>query len=137
MLAVVEVLSSSTARIDQTEKVSEYAQVGIPAYVLVDVRNPRAAVLTLYSAPVAGAYRNRVDGQEVIVPIGAGVLIRVEDLMLSSGSQAATSSPAALRAVRDSLGQTSAGPPETRDLDATDPGIRATPTAEPPRDRDL
>jgi Uma2 family endonuclease len=80
VLAAVEVLSDSTAAVDQETKRIEYASVGIPVYVIVDVRAPSDAQITVHTDPQRADYRSIVVGMEAVVPVGAGVRIHVDDL---------------------------------------------------------
>lgn len=80
VVMVVEVVSPSTVRVDEHAKTLEYASVGIGLYLLIDVRDPGAATLTLHSAPQNGRYQARINGTTVSIPLGAGVQVDVADL---------------------------------------------------------
>jgi Uma2 family endonuclease len=56
-LLVVEVLSSSTRRFDQTVKRQIYAEMGIPSYWLVDIEEPSVTVLELGGEEYRTAHR--------------------------------------------------------------------------------
>lgn len=56
-LLVVEVLSPSTRRFDLTLKRQIYAEMGIPSYWLVDIKEPSVVVLELASS---GEYEERL-----------------------------------------------------------------------------
>lgn len=95
VLVAVEVLSDSTAAVDQQTKRIEYASVGIPVYVIVDVRTSSDPRLIVHTDPQRGDYRHTVAGKEVVVPVGgAGVNIHVADLTLPrSATTAAARNP--------------------------------------------
>lgn len=105
VVMAVEVVSPSTVRIDEGAKVHEYAKVGINLYLLVDVRNPGSASLTLFSDPADGEYRARTHGSRVDLPLGSGVILDVAKLQLTAGPSGAEPSRTALRAVSRSRGQ--------------------------------
>lgn len=80
VLAVVEVVSHSTVRVDRTEKVTEYATAGIGTYLLVDVRDPENPGLTLFTDPADNAYRHQEQGHHVVLPVGPGVPVDAHPL---------------------------------------------------------
>lgn len=71
---VVEILSPSSVETDTITKRAEYAQAGIPAYLLVDVRGPRPTVV-LFDRIVDGVYVTPdTDGTSATLRIGEQVI---------------------------------------------------------------
>lgn len=69
VLLVVEVLSASTADVDTGDKLSEYAEAGIGAYLIVDVRGEEPQ-LTLHTKPRGQRYTVTRSGDAVVLTIG-------------------------------------------------------------------
>jgi Uma2 family endonuclease len=75
LLLAAEVVSPSNADVDRVLKLKQYAQAGIPLYLLVD---PLRAEITLYSDPVKGEYRarHRVEwGEKIALPKPFDVMV--------------------------------------------------------------
>ncbi len=82
VVLVAEVVSPSSVERDFVTKRREYAQVGIPAYLVVDLR-AESGTLTLYELVDArGTYEVSQSGSAVTVTIdGHPVAIEVDDLL--------------------------------------------------------
>ncbi len=74
ILLVVETVSDSSEQVDYLHKRAEYAWVGIPGYLIVDVR-PGREKLTLFRLADDG-YRVAAEGQEITLEV-ASVLVPV------------------------------------------------------------
>ncbi|GAB95726.1 Uma2 family endonuclease [Kineosphaera limosa] len=82
VLLVVEVVSPSSVERDLVTKRREYAAVGIPTYLVVDLR-AEPGELTLYEGRESGGgYADVPPGSSVTVTIdGHGIAIAVDDLL--------------------------------------------------------
>ncbi len=82
---VVEVISPSSIERDWITKRAEYAAAGIPAYLVIDVRDVTAVGLTLFENPRDGAYPDvPADAPLDVVSVhidGVDIPIRAEDLL--------------------------------------------------------
>lgn len=80
-----EVVSSSSIERDWITKRAEYAAAGIPAYLVIDVRELDAVSLTLLEHPRNGAYPDMptdapLDAVTLHVD-GTDIVVRAADLM--------------------------------------------------------
>lgn len=79
VLAVVEVLSPGTRRIDRVAKLAEYAEIGIPHYLLVD---PTPPVSLTEFALVQGAYRLIAEHRrQTTIDLGVPVSLDLDALL--------------------------------------------------------
>ncbi len=82
---VVEVISPSSIERDWITKRAEYAAAGIPAYLVIDVRELDNVSLTLFEDPRDGAYPDvPADAPLDVVTVhidGVGIPIRAADLI--------------------------------------------------------
>src|SRR3954469_21504952 len=82
-LLVVEILSPSTRRFDQTVKRQIYAEMGIPSYWLVDITGPSIEILDLRRGGTYVATMN-ISGQDVTQVVRPfPVSLRATDLLPS------------------------------------------------------
>ncbi|WP_370945010.1 Uma2 family endonuclease [Amycolatopsis sp. cg5] len=54
---VVEIVSPANARVDRVEKLRAYAEAAVPLYLLIDRFDEHGPLVTVFSEPVAGHYR--------------------------------------------------------------------------------
>lgn len=74
ILLVVEVVSPSSARTDRVSKQAEYAAVGIPAYLIVDLRAGVEELILLQRHPGSEHYAEQARGRSIQVSL-AGIMI--------------------------------------------------------------
>lgn len=82
VLLVAEVVSPSSAATDWLYKRREYAEAGIPLYLVIDVRD-EARRMALFQNPTNGDYEAQsTDGSEATFTLGdAQVTVRLADLL--------------------------------------------------------
>ncbi|MDO5698909.1 MAG: Uma2 family endonuclease [Dermatophilus congolensis] len=83
VLFVAEVVSPSSTVTDWRYKRQEYAQAGIPVYLVADIREGSQR-LTLFKDPTDGVYPDPppTDGTSVTIAIGASqITVRLSDLL--------------------------------------------------------
>lgn len=59
---VVEIVSQSNARLDRVEKLRAYAEAEVPVYLMIDRFNEHGPLVTVFSEPVEGHYREIMSG---------------------------------------------------------------------------
>lgn len=83
VLTAIEIVSPSNADVDYLHKRAEYARVGIPTYLIVDVRpgHERLLVLVLDDTGDEPLYRIAADGTAVTLDVaGSQIPISIADL---------------------------------------------------------